>query len=160
MKRTVLPSEPWQHLAMDYCGILPSGDHMLVVVDYFSRFIEVEFMKTITSTNTVKKLDAMFCRFGFPLSITADNAKQFVSTELREYCEARNIRLNNTIPYWPQQNGEVERQNRSLLKRLTISQNEKHDWQEDLNKYLLMYDQTLNHATVASGDHVWARHSR
>lgn len=34
MKRTKLPSEPWQHLAMDLCGPLPSGHNLLVVVDY------------------------------------------------------------------------------------------------------------------------------
>lgn len=55
------------------------------------------------------------------------------------YCETNNIRLINTTPYWPQQNGEVERQNRSILKRLTISQATGTDWVEDLNKYLLMY---------------------
>lgn len=148
MKRTELPNAPWQHLAMDYCGVLPSGDHMLVVVDYFSRFIEVEFMRSINANATIKKLDGMFARFGFPLSITADNAKQFVGKELQEYCEVNNIRLVSTIPYWPRQNGEVERQNRSLLKRLIISQNAGRNWQEDLNKYLLMYRATKHSTTL------------
>lgn len=41
-----------------------------------------------------------------------------------------------------QQNGEVERQNRSILKRLTISQATDSDWKDDLNKYLIMYRST------------------
>lgn len=82
-------------------------------------------MKTINSANTIRRLDIMFARFGFPLSITADNAEHLVSQEMKDYCERNNIRLIHTIPYWPQQNGEVERQNRSLFKRLIISQNEK-----------------------------------
>lgn len=79
-----------------------------------------------------KRLKRIFARFGLPLSIQADNAKQFVSNEFEQYCDTNNIHLNSTIPYWPQQNGEVERQNRPLLKRLQISQVEKRNWIEDL----------------------------
>lgn len=147
MKRAELPSKPWQHLAMDYCGALPSGEHMLVAVDYYSRYVEVEFMRSINSASTIKKLDAMFARFGFPESVTADNAKQFVSAELKKYFVDRNIRLISTIPFWPQQNGEVERQNRSILKRIIISQEQNRDWQEDLNQYLLMYRSTPHSTT-------------
>lgn len=150
MKRTELPSSAWQHVAMDYCGVLPSGDHMLVVVDYFSRFKEVEFMKTITSEQTIDRIDTMFARYGYPISITADNAKQFVSEEFKQYCEEANIRLISTIPYWPQMNGEVERQNRSLLKRLTIMQSENKRWKRELNKYLLMYRATTHSTTLKS----------
>lgn len=45
MKTTPLPSKPWQHLAVDYLGPLPSGHNLLVLVDYYSRYIEIEIMK-------------------------------------------------------------------------------------------------------------------
>lgn len=45
-------------------------------------------------------------------------------------------------------NGEVERQNRSLLKRLAICQAEKGNWIEDLNKFLLMYRSTPHSTTL------------
>lgn len=106
----------------------------MLVVNYFSRFIEVEFMRSINSASTIRKLNAMFARFGFPLSITAENAEQFVGKELQDYCEANNIRLVSTIPYSPRQNGEVERQIRPLLKRLIISQNTRRNCQENMNK--------------------------
>lgn len=139
IKRRDLPSEPWQHLAIDFLGPLPSGHYLFVVVDYFSRYIEIEIMKKIDSNETVKRLKTIFARFGLPVSITADNGPQFTSEEFRGYCEMNNIKLISTIPYWPQQNGEVERQNRSILKRLTISQAANTDWVDELNKYLLMY---------------------
>lgn len=47
-------------------------------------------------------------------------------------------------------NGEVERQNRSLLKRLSISQEEKRNWMEDLQEYLLMYRSTPHSITLKS----------
>lgn len=48
---------------------------------------------------------------------------------------------------WPQANGEVERQNRSLLKRIQIAQAERKDWKKELNVYLASY-RTLPHPTT------------
>lgn len=148
MKRKQLPSEPWQHVAMDFLGPLPSGHNLLVVVDYYSRYFEIEIMKKIDSTETIKRLTPMFARFGLPLTITADNGRQFVSEEFRGFCDSNNIKLISTIPYWPQKNGEVERQNRSILKWLTISQNTGRNWISDLHEYLLMYRSTQHSTTL------------
>lgn len=147
LRRTELPNAPWEHIAMDFLGPLPSGNNLLVVVDYFSRFIEVEIMTKIDSAETIKRLRPIFARFGYPISITADNGRQFISDEFKTYCTENNIKLIHTTPYWPQQNGEVERQNRSLLKRLIISQNDGSDWKKELQKYLQMYRSTP-HATT------------
>lgn len=147
LKRKKLPSEPWHDLAIDFLGPLPSGHLLLVVVDYYSRYIEVEIMTKIDSTETIKRLDTIFARFGLPVSITADNGRQLVSEEFKAFCCTNNIALISTTPYWPQQNGEVERQNRSILKRLTISQATGTDWKKELNKYLLMYRSTPHSTT-------------
>lgn len=52
--------------------------------------------------------------------------------------------------YWPQENGEVERQNKSLVKRLKISQAESRDWKLDLLDFLLMYRSTSHSTTGRS----------
>uniref|UniRef100_A0A1B0CJJ0 Integrase catalytic domain-containing protein n=1 Tax=Lutzomyia longipalpis TaxID=7200 RepID=A0A1B0CJJ0_LUTLO len=104
-------------------------------------------MKKITAAETIRRLDGIFTRLGYPHTITLDNAKQFVSGEFEEYCKEKGIKLNNTTPYWPQENGEVERQNRSLLKRIRISHNTNRDWKQDLNEYLMMY-YTTPHSTT------------
>lgn len=150
MMRTKLPSEPWQHVALDFKGPLPSGHNLLVVVDYFSRFSEVEIMTKIGATETIERLEVMFARFGNPISITCDNGSQLICTEFRKFCENNGIKLIHVTPYWPQQNGEVERQNRSLTKVLTISQEAKSDWKRDLYKYLLMYRSTPHSTTLES----------
>lgn len=145
--RRLLPSAPWEHLAIDHMGPLPSKHYLLVVVDYYSRYKEVEIVTSTDADHTIRKLKVMFARFGLPLSMQADNGPPFNSHEFEQFCKGNNIHLNNGIPYWPQQNGEVERQNRSLLKRLKISQLEKRNWQNDLQDYLLMYRST-NHSTT------------
>lgn len=55
MKRKELPSEPWQHIAIDFLDPLPSGDYLFVIMDYYSRFIEVEIMRKTDSAETIKR---------------------------------------------------------------------------------------------------------
>lgn len=147
MNRRELPTKPWIDVAIDFMGPLPSGEYLLVIVDYFSRYKEVEVMAKIGSRETVNRLNKIFTRLGYPRTITLDNAKQFIGKEFEEYCKIHGIHLNHSAPYWPQENGLVERQNRSLLKRLQISNALKRDWKKDLNDYLLMY-YTTPHSTT------------
>ncbi|XP_055714231.1 uncharacterized protein K02A2.6-like [Phlebotomus papatasi] len=147
MVRRELPSGPWIDIALDFLGPLPSGEYLLVVVDYFSRYKEVEIMSKITAKETVNRLDKIFTRLGYPRTFTVDNGRQFVSEEFDYFCKERGITLNKTTPYWPQQNGEVKRQNRSLLKRLRISNGLNRDWKKDLLEYMAMY-YTTPHSTT------------
>lgn len=58
MKRTVLPAKAWEFVAIDLCGPLPSGHHLFVIVDYYSRFVEVEILKKIDSNEIIKRLSS------------------------------------------------------------------------------------------------------
>lgn len=147
MSRRELPTKPWVDVAIDFMGPLPLGEYLFVIVDYFSRYKEVEIMTRISSRDTVERLVKIFTRLGYPGTITLDNAKQTIGKEFGEYCKIHGIVLNHTAPYWPQENGLVERQNRSLLKRLQISNALKRDWKKDLNDYLLIY-YTTPHSTT------------
>ncbi|XP_041979479.1 uncharacterized protein K02A2.6-like [Aricia agestis] len=147
MKRRSLPEAPWVDVAIDLLGPLPSNEYILVIVDYYSRYKEVKITKNITSTQIIKLLKEIFSRLGYPSSITADNGRQFVSEEFKGFCDECNIKLFHTIPYWPQQNGEVERQNRDILKRLKIGKIEKKNLQETLWEYLMMYNSTPHSVT-------------
>lgn len=147
MKRRELPIEPWMDVAMDILGPLPNSDYLLVVIDYYSRYKEVKIIRTTTSTQIIKILKEIFSRLGYPVSITADNGRQFVSEEFKAFCRECNIKLFSTVPYWPQMNGEVERQNRDIIKRLKINQTDKKDIKETLYEYLMMYNSTPHSVT-------------
>ncbi|XP_055623615.1 uncharacterized protein K02A2.6-like [Toxorhynchites rutilus septentrionalis] len=152
MTRKQLPDGPWKEIAIDFLGPLPEGQWLFVVVDYYSRFVEVVEMWDITASDTIRELSTMFGRFGVPITMRADNGPQLGSEckELKAFCKEFNIELVNTIPYWPQANGEVERQNRSILKRLRISQELGKDWRLELRKYLLAYHSTSHPTTGRS----------
>ena len=55
MKPTELPSGPWQSISADLMS-LPSGDCLFVVVDYYSRYFEVDVLRTTTADKIVRSL--------------------------------------------------------------------------------------------------------
>ncbi|KAF2885855.1 hypothetical protein ILUMI_20317 [Ignelater luminosus] len=89
--RTPLPKAPWEHICIDYLDPLPTGDHILDVTDYYSRWLETEITRTITAEKTIQILKPIFSRFGLPISIAADNGKAFVATQFLEFCEEHGI---------------------------------------------------------------------
>jgi transposase InsO family protein len=147
---TELPSRAWEYLAADYLGPLPGGKYILVVVDYFSRYVETVITTIITAEKTMAILSEIFARFGFPKQLRTDRGPQFISDEFRKFCVNNGIEQILTTPRYPQANGEVERQNRSILKILKIAHSDKQNLQQALNDNLLAYRSTPHVATGVS----------
>ena len=139
IRSTRLPTGPWEDIAADYLGPLPNGDYILVVIDYYSRFYEVRFLKTITAEKTIEALDSIFHTHGLPLSLKTDNGPCFIAQVFKEYLFHHGINHYRITPRWPQANGEVERQNASLLKRIKIAFSEGRDYKTELLKYVRAY---------------------
>ena len=89
MTRTEFPSAPWQLLAADLLSPLTSGDYIFVVVDYYSRFFEMEFTKSITTEKIVSLMSKMFVTHGLPSSLRTDNGPQFISDHFKGYLEKK-----------------------------------------------------------------------
>ncbi|XP_024891451.1 uncharacterized protein K02A2.6-like [Temnothorax curvispinosus] len=150
LKPNALPDSSWECLAMDLLEPLPSGDFTFVIIDYYSKFYEIEIMQSITSTAIIDRLKHIFARYGYPNRLISDNGKQLVNEEMREYTSRCGIKLVHVAPHWPQANGEIERQNRSLLKRIKITQLERKDWKQEILDYLLMYRSSPQASTGVS----------
>lgn len=82
-----------------------------------------------------------------PVTIKSDNGPQFISEEFAEFMSINGIEHIKVTPRWAQANGEVERQNQSILKRLQIAQAEGRNWKHELDTYLLA-SRALPHATT------------
>ena len=150
MVSTKLPDKPWDHVACDLLRPLPSGESILVIVDYYSRFFEVTFLRSTVSAKVVAACEEVFCRWGIPLSLRSDNGPQFISAEFQTFLQEYGIHWRSATPLWPRANGEVERQNRSLLKSLKIAQLSKKDHRAELRKFLLAYRSTPHTVTGVS----------
>ena len=99
-----------------------------MVIDYYSRFLEVAILKSTTCTKIIEVITLMFARFGVLFSLRTDNGSQFVSKEFESFLQAHGVEHHRTTPLWPQANGKVERQNCSLLKSLQISNLQGKNW--------------------------------
>ena len=120
MSRVSLPIAPWQDCSADLLGPLPSGESM-VVVGYYCKFLKVAIFESTTYAKIIAAITPMFARFGVLLSLRTDNGPQFLSEEFESFLQAHGVEHRRTTPLWPQANGEVERQKRSLLKCLQIA---------------------------------------
>ncbi|XP_068704750.1 uncharacterized protein [Montipora foliosa] len=107
----------------------------------------------MTPTTTVKVIDNLeeiFSHHGLPITIKSDNGPQFISGEFQEYCLQNDIVHLKTTPKWPQANGEVERQNASLTKRIRIAQAEGVNGKKELRRYVTKY-RSIDHTTTGKG---------
>ena len=147
IRSTTLPDGPWEDMAIDLLGPFPSGHSILVVVDYFSRYYEYVIMISTTTDKIIEGLEEIFCRHGLPMTIKSDNGPQFRSDEFKSYCEYNGVKHVKVTAKWAQANGEVERQNASLMKRIRIAQAEGLNWQKELRKYVAKY-RGLDHPTT------------
>ena len=118
LQSTPMPHHPWEHVKIDFCGPFPSGNSLLVIIDCYSRFPEVEILKSTTALNVIPKLDAIFARHGIPAKLTSDNGPPFQSEAFKRYVEHLGIQHHHSTPLWPQGNSEVEAFNKPLEKAI------------------------------------------
>ena len=147
IRSTTLPVGPWIDVGVDLLGPLPSGHSILVVVDYYSRYYEYSVLQSTTTDKVLDSLDDIFSRQGWPMTIKFDNGPQFQSDEFGEYCTHYAIQHLRVTAKWAQANGEVERQNASIVKRVRIAQAAGLNWKKELRTYVAKY-RGLPHTTT------------
>ena len=157
-----LPSEPltsitipwpFQQWGLDILGPLPIGKgqckFIIVVVDYFTTWVEAEPLATITEQkirNFVWR--AIICRFGIPRALVSDNGKQFDNAKFRDFCAELEIKNYYSSPAHPQSNGQAEVTIRTLKAALkTKLEDLKGNWVEYLPEVLWAYRTTQKSAT-------------
>ena len=141
MIRKEMPERAWQDLAIDFFTAKECAT-LLVTVDYYSRFLTVTEMRATTAIKTIEALKGIFHCHTYPETIRSDNGSPFSSEDFLSYCGSKNIRLIHTIPYWPQMNGLVERQNRGILRTLRIAKATTNDWRKAILEYVYIYNTT------------------
>ncbi|GJT89526.1 retrovirus-related pol polyprotein from transposon TNT 1-94 [Tanacetum coccineum] len=108
---------------MDLCGPMRVASvngkkYILVIVDDYSRFTWVKFLalKDKAPNFIIKFLKMIQVRFNMPVRNNhLDNRAEFVNQTLRSYYESVGISHDTSVVRCPQQNGVVERQNRTLV---------------------------------------------
>ncbi|XP_062584093.1 uncharacterized protein K02A2.6-like [Saccostrea cucullata] len=106
LKTTILPDRQWQKIVADLCEL--QGRHFLVVTDYFSRYLEIAYLDSLTSAHVIGKLENILARWGIPEELVADNGTQFTSDAFKKFAAKYGFAHTTTSPHYPQANGEAE----------------------------------------------------
>ncbi|KAJ0621560.1 putative RNA-directed DNA polymerase [Helianthus annuus] len=116
-------SKPLELVHADLCGpITPQtiggNRFFMLIVDDYCRFMWVYFLKTKDEAfSNFKKFKVKAeknnkYKVGM---LRTDRGGEFTSKEFNQYCEDQGIERQLTAPYTPQQNGVVERRNRTVM---------------------------------------------
>lgn len=145
-------NEPWQTIGIDIMGPFPvTARHkrfLLVVVDYFTRWVEI-FPISSTTAPVVAEilLDQVFSRYGLPKYILSDNGPQFVSNIFRAFCTIMQIDQKFTANYHPQTN-MTERVNRTLKPLISIyAHRQPHSWDKEIQRLAFAIRTSINETT-------------
>lgn len=147
--------KPFQKLYVDLLGPYPrskmGNSFILVCLDHFSKFVFVEPLRKADSTSIIKFLEKqVFSIFGVPESLHSDNGRQFISKEMKEFCERYAVRQIFTGVYAPQSNAS-ERVNRSIVAAIRSYINGDHStWDDQLHSIALSLRSSVHSAIKMS----------
>jgi len=103
---TPLPTLPWEKVGSDLFEW--KGAMYVLVVDYYSRYIEIARLTQATSADVINHLKSMFARHGIPEAFVSDNGPQYTSGIFEDFAKEYEFQNVTSSPYFPQANGEAE----------------------------------------------------
>ena len=125
-------SSPW---SFAQCGIdlidpLFKGQrvatHIIVAINYFTKWVEVEVFSQITERKTTDFIwKSIICKYRIPYTIITNNGRQFDNHNFRKFCQNLGVDLKFCTPIHLQANGQVEAANKVIKKLLKIRLGEK-----------------------------------
>jgi hypothetical protein len=66
LQMSELPSNVWEKLSIVFCEPFPSGYHLMVIIDEYSRYPVVDTLTRLTAKSVIPLLDKTFSIFGIP----------------------------------------------------------------------------------------------
>jgi transposase InsO family protein len=132
-KRFTSIEKPLQLVHMDLCGPSRQKDtgkenYFMLIIDDYSRLTWVAFLKEkVEAFEKFKIFKALTkIQIGKRLkAVRSDRGGEFMSSDFKELCDKHGIKRDYIIPRTPQQNGVVERKNKTVQEKSRSMMNEK-----------------------------------
>ncbi|XP_022816936.1 uncharacterized protein K02A2.6-like [Spodoptera litura] len=134
-----VPALPWHKLASDTFEY--KKKNYIVLVDYFSNYVEVGQLTSISSKQVISFMKEQFARHGIPAELVSDNGPAYNSQEFKKFMREWEIQHVTSSPHYPQSNGKSERTVqtvKNMLKKCV-------DSGQDFNLALLNFRTTPRH---------------
>lgn len=113
---STMPKLPWEKIASDLFEFRQK--QYLLVVDYYSRFIEICQLKSTTSAEIIHRLKQIFARHGIPQTFVSDNGPQYSAKEFSAFATSYGFIHITSSPGHSSGNGEAERAVRTVKQLL------------------------------------------
>jgi transposase InsO family protein len=111
-------------LCIDTIGELPESGppggykFVLVVLDTFTRWVELYPLRSTGAIEAAEALLDHFCRYGEPNDLQSDRGNQFVNSLIEAITARAGIHQALSFAYSKQENGRVERANKEVYRYL------------------------------------------
>ena len=80
----------------------------MVVVDCYSRYLDIAYLSKLTVKEVVEKMKACFTQHGVPETVVTDNGTLFSSGEFKQFAGNWNFCHVTSSPHYPQANAQAE----------------------------------------------------
>ncbi|KAK3092876.1 hypothetical protein FSP39_008235 [Pinctada imbricata] len=147
LKMSELPNGPWENIRIDFCGPLPSGEYLFVIVDEYSRYPIVEIVRSVSARATIPVLDKVISMFGILKIVKSDNGSPFQSHEFKLFAENMGFTHRRITPRWPRANAQAESFNKPLMKAIRSAYISQRNWKQEMYKFLCQYRATPHTTT-------------
>lgn len=144
------PKGPWERIHIDYAGPF-AGAMLLIVVDAYSKWVEVKVTNSMTASATISILDELFAAYGIPVTLVSDNGTNFTSLEFKTFLQTVGVKFHKlTAPYHPSTNGQAERYVQTVKDKLKTMATTRGSLQPNVNEFLRQYRKAPHSATGQS----------
>jgi len=153
LQPTTLPERPWAKIDMDFWGPTPSGEHLLLMIDEYSRYPVVEFVRSTSADAVVPHIDKVFSTHGFPDRVKTDGGPPFNGTGSHgyyQYMKWAGVESRCVTPEDPEANGLAENFMKNVKKIWHSAIVEKKNPRQELYKFLRNYRSTPHSSTGKS----------
>ncbi|XP_058064494.1 uncharacterized protein K02A2.6-like [Anopheles bellator] len=133
------PKGPWERIHIDYAGPV-AGTMLLVVVDAYSKWVEVKTTTTSTTAATISILAELFAAYGTPITVVSDNGPQFTAEDFKTFLDRSGVcHHTRSAPYHPSSNGQAERFVQTVKRALRAMGATSQDLHGKLQEFLQQY---------------------
>jgi hypothetical protein len=105
-----IPDAPWQIVSSDICFVKDKGKslNLLVTVDHYSDFIEVDILSDLTGQAVVRALSSQWSRYESPEELMTDNGTHYINNTMEIFSKTWNFKHTTSALHYPRSNGKAE----------------------------------------------------
>jgi len=102
-----IPEHPWSQMCAGF--FVFNNQYYLILVDYYSGFVELNLLSATTSKQVIIHCKSQFARHRIPDGLITDNGPQFSSDTFKQFTSEYSFEHCTSSQHYPHSNGMAER---------------------------------------------------